>query len=239
MARDELRRLRSNLKEVAEFIDRIGRTHGRDKAFEWFLDDLYADITGTRKQQPPPMAVAEQLFDASRAYARAVREVEPFSDVLGDLYMAVLPGGKWMGQYFTPASVSDLLAQMQVPGLRERAAQSDGLVTVHDPACGAGALLLAIGRSLEGDTQALKKVSFSGIDKDYRAAMTAAVQLACVPVVHGIELGEIAIIHGNSLTMEHHRVVLHACSRDADPAQMAVTPAANDSTDQPDALTLP
>lgn len=48
--------------------------------------------------------------------------------------------GKSKGQFYTPAEVSRLIAA--VIGMSNRPADGESLVTLYDPACGSGSLLL-------------------------------------------------------------------------------------------------
>lgn len=60
-------------------------------------------------------------------------------DALGELYEAISSRSKasFLGQFFTPPEVCDLMAKMQVPEVKPAGK------TVNDPACGSGRLLLA------------------------------------------------------------------------------------------------
>jgi type I restriction enzyme M protein len=67
-------------------------------------------------------------------------------DLLGDAYEYLMrhfatESGKSKGQFYTPAEVSRVIAQ--ILGIRHAATSND--TTVYDPACGSGSLLLKIG----------------------------------------------------------------------------------------------
>src|SRR5699024_1769337 len=59
-------------------------------------------------------------------------------DFIGELYMTMEFGNKDAGQFFTPYHVSKLMAQMVQPQ-----ADENGIVTLNDPACGSGGLVVA------------------------------------------------------------------------------------------------
>jgi type I restriction enzyme M protein len=73
-------------------------------------------------------------------------------DILGDAYEYLMrhfatESGKSKGQFYTPAEVSRIMAQ--VIGIRE--AQTSNDTTVYDPTCGSGSLLLKVGDEASAD----------------------------------------------------------------------------------------
>jgi type I restriction enzyme M protein len=82
-------------------------------------------------------------------------------DILGDAYEYLMrhfatESGKSKGQFYTPAEVSRIMAQ--IIGIRE--AQTTNNTTVYDPTCGSGSLLLKVG------DEASAKVTLYGQEKD-------------------------------------------------------------------------
>src|SRR5258706_2063249 len=82
-------------------------------------------------------------------------------DILGDAYEYLMrhfatESGKSKGQFYTPAEVSRIIAQ--ILGIREAATTSS--TTVYDPTCGSGSLLLKVGDA------AVTKVTLYGQEKD-------------------------------------------------------------------------
>jgi len=82
-------------------------------------------------------------------------------DILGDAYEYLMrhfatESGKSKGQFYTPAEVSRIMAQ--VIGIR--AAKTTNDTTVYDPTCGSGSLLLKVG------DEATAKVTLYGQEKD-------------------------------------------------------------------------
>lgn len=82
-------------------------------------------------------------------------------DILGDAYEYLMrhfatESGKSKGQFYTPAEVSRIMAQ--ISGIRE--AQTSASTTVYDPTCGSGSLLLKVA------DEATTKVSLYGQEKD-------------------------------------------------------------------------
>ncbi len=82
-------------------------------------------------------------------------------DILGDAYEYLMrhfatESGKSKGQFYTPAEVSRIMAQ--IIGIRD--AQTTNNTTVYDPTCGSGSLLLKVG------DEASAKVTLYGQEKD-------------------------------------------------------------------------
>jgi type I restriction enzyme M protein len=86
-------------------------------------------------------------------------------DILGDAYEYLMrhfatESGKSKGQFYTPAEVSRIMAQ--IIGIGE--AQTTNSTTVYDPTCGSGSLLLKVG------DEARAKVTLYGQEKDAATA---------------------------------------------------------------------
>ena len=82
-------------------------------------------------------------------------------DILGDAYEYLMrhfatESGKSKGQFYTPAEVSRIMAQ--IIGIHDAATSNE--TTVYDPTCGSGSLLLKVG------DEASAKVTLYGQEKD-------------------------------------------------------------------------
>lgn len=86
----------------------------------------------------------EQLDRFAEALALVVMtmEEEP-GDVLGRLYMELDLGNERLGQFYTPYDVASLIAGMTIDSLSGQIAEQ-GFARVYEPACGAGAFLVAM-----------------------------------------------------------------------------------------------
>ncbi|HKJ87887.1 MAG TPA: N-6 DNA methylase, partial [Gammaproteobacteria bacterium] len=116
-------------------------------------------------------------------------------DFLGQVFMRLELSDAWGGQFFTPLALCQLMARTSLGNLDEVLAEKPA-VTIHDPACGAGAMALACVREfLDRGYNPQTRMRFTGVEKDATTAYMAYVQL-CL-------LGIPAEIHvGNSLTLE-------------------------------------
>src|SRR3981081_2173355 len=89
-------------------------------------------------------------------------------DILGDAYEYLMrhfatESGKSKGQFYTPAEVSRIIAQ--ILGIRE--AKTRASTTVYDPTCGSGSLLLKVA------DEAKTKVTIYGQEKEATTAALA------------------------------------------------------------------
>ena len=81
-------------------------------------------------------------------FAKMITEVtlglneNPEQDFLGELFMALDLGNEWRGQFFTPYDVCRAAAEISARNV-EAESKVQSWVSVNDPACGAGAMLIA------------------------------------------------------------------------------------------------
>lgn len=110
-------------------------------------------------------------------------------DALGSLYEQIASNSKasFLGQFFTPPTVCDFMAQIQAP-LEECGEKKTGL-TVNDPACGSGRTLLAFNKVAPGNY-------LVGQDVDVICTKMTAINLA----LHGCK-GQ--ALNGDSLRPDH------------------------------------
>jgi len=110
-------------------------------------------------------------------------------DILGDAYEYLMrhfatESGKSKGQFYTPAEVSRIIAQ--VIGIRE--AKTSAATTVYDPTCGSGSLLLKVA------DEATTKLTLNGQEKDSATSGLARMNM----ILHNN--AEAMIVQGNTLT---------------------------------------
>jgi type I restriction enzyme M protein len=110
-------------------------------------------------------------------------------DILGDAYEYLMrhfatESGKSKGQFYTPAEVSRVIAQ--IIGIREAKTTSD--TTVYDPTCGSGSLLLKVADA------ARTAVTLNGQEKDAATSGLARINM----ILHNNATA--LIVQGNTLT---------------------------------------
>jgi type I restriction enzyme M protein len=109
-------------------------------------------------------------------------------DILGDAYEYLMrhfatESGKSKGQFYTPAKVSRIMAQ--ILGIRD--AKTTNATTVYDPTCGSGSLLLKVG------DEATSTVTLYGQEKDAATSGLARMNM----ILHNNPTA--LIVQGNTL----------------------------------------
>lgn len=123
-------------------------------------------------------------------------EGEP-CDFLGNAFQHLELSNHWHGQFFTPVPIAQMMAELSIDDalVRERE-----FVTVCDPACGAGVMLLAFAQALlKRGINPQQRLHITAQDVDPTAARMAFVQLA----LSGLPA---TVIIGNTLALEQREV---------------------------------
>lgn len=115
-------------------------------------------------------------------------------DILGDAYEYLMrhfatESGKSKGQFYTPAEVSRVIAQ--IIGIREAKTSPD--TTVYDPTCGSGSLLLKVA------DEARTPVTIYGQEKDATTSGLARMNM----ILHNNPAA--LVVQGNTLADPKHR----------------------------------
>lgn len=106
-------------------------------------------------------------------------ETNPEQDFLGELFMALELGNEWRGQFFTPYHLCRAIAAVQITERTKAQIAAKGWVNVNDPACGAGALLVAFANACKAkDINYQQHVLFVAQDVDMLAGMMCFIQLS-------------------------------------------------------------
>lgn len=158
----------------------------------------YQDIiAGYKKPELDVFAKAFALMHAE--YDRMLNGDRQYTDLCGELYMLSYTSSSKAGQFFTPYCASKVCAEGCITEDKIRAKldnDPDGVITIMEPSCGAGGMLIAAAERL-----AELKVNYAwnalayATDIDERCVAMSYIQCSL--------LGIPAIItHGNALTLE-------------------------------------
>lgn len=120
-----------------------------------------------------------EIFAKMLANVTMGLEANPQQDFLGELFMALDLGNEWRGQFFTPYSVCALMADITLTEKALEKVKRHGWTDVNDPACGAGALLVAFANAcLAKNINYQQQVLFVAQDVDQLAGMMCYIQLS-------------------------------------------------------------
>jgi type I restriction-modification system DNA methylase subunit len=121
-------------------------------------------------------------------------ESNPFEDVLGGYYLEFAVSSKGQqrsGEFHTPKTVCDLMARMTLGDVKSFPAE--GPITVCEPACGAGAMILSLAQVCPPEIR--RRLRVTAIDISYTACDMAYVNTT----LWGVPT---RVIHGDSLAMK-------------------------------------
>ncbi|MDR2733181.1 MAG: type I restriction-modification system subunit M, partial [Spirochaetota bacterium] len=171
-------------KNIGEDMDRIiGKLAD--------ANNLRGVIDNAHFNDPEKLGRGQEMVDKLTDLLNIFNGMSDFSrnradgdDLIGDAYEYLMrnfatESGKSKGQYYTPAEVSRVLAQ--VVGITRVQKKSGKDITIYDPACGSASLLI---RTAE---QASFEVSVYGQEKDIATAGLAKMNL----VLHKLATAEI------------------------------------------------
>lgn len=119
-----------------------------------------------------------------------------FADCLGELFMSLELGNSAGGQFFTPFSVSSLMADLTLGNDVAGHIEKQGFITVSEPACGSGGMVLAVGDALQRrGINFQRSMHATAVDIDATAVHMAYVQLSLMHI-------PALVIQGNTLTLK-------------------------------------
>jgi hypothetical protein len=140
---------------------------------------------------------ADELERFSHAFAALVEamEMKP-GDVLGSLFGEMELGNSARGQFFTPYELCRLMASMTIDDTLRAEIDRKGFITVQEPACGAGAMLIALATQLQDQGINYQQcIHVTATDIDARAVHMTYLQLSLLHV-------PALVILGNTLSLE-------------------------------------
>ena len=136
-----------------------------------------------------------EVFGQALGALVAEMETRPFEDILGAHYMEFAlshKGQQWNGEFHTPKAICDLMARLTLGDMESIPA--DGPITVCEPACGAGAMILSLRQACSPEVR--RRLRVTAIDINRTACDMAFINTT----LWGIPT---RIIHGNSLSTEY------------------------------------
>lgn len=142
-------------------------------------------------------AAEMQLFPRLLAEVVSGLELEA-CDLLGAVFHDLELHNKARGQFFTPFELCRMMAKMTLGSRDElcRMIEDKGYVSASEPACGAGAMVIALATEIHGmGINYQRHLHVTAVDVDRKAAHMAYIQFSLlhIPAV---------VVVGNSITLE-------------------------------------
>ncbi|WP_020423682.1 N-6 DNA methylase [Cupriavidus sp. WS] len=204
-------------KALLGMFNVVGRRHAMHEVFSDFVEMSALAISNAvdrhhfEEREERYLAVAkkygrdeltlfpEMLGALTLVFEERVQTWVPSGDGLGDIlgqtFMMLDLGNSGTGQFFTPYSVSRTMARMTI-GDGKPFVERDGFVTLLEPTCGAGGMVIACADALhDAGLNHQQAMHATCIDIDPRCVHMTYLQMALLHIP-GI------VIHGNGLTGE-------------------------------------
>ncbi|MDE7247811.1 MAG: N-6 DNA methylase [Lachnospiraceae bacterium] len=137
-------------------------------------EKLYFSIIGSYQKED------QEVFPKMLELVVLALEENPEQDFLGSLYHHLGLHQEQKGQFFTPYHICHFMSELQFAGdEKEEQLKEKGYISVNDPACGAGAMLIAFANvAKKHGINYQKQVLFVAQDIDRTAAMMCYIQLS-------------------------------------------------------------
>ena len=190
-----------------EFITLFNRLVGKRSNWEAWNDFLNMVAIAFANVMPTPERTEreERYLSIMRSYEKEEQEIfpqllsvvtmafedNPKQDFLGNLYTILNLNQHQKGQFFTPYHICEFMAEIQNRGELKEEVERKGFISVSDPACGAGALLIAFANSARAHgVNYQEKVLFVAQDIDATAAKMCYIQLTLLGCSACIIIGD-------------------------------------------------
>ena len=186
--------------DFRKILERISRRHNTRSVFDAFTRFAACALAAQTREaeyleevkrwEKPDMA----LFAEALGALVSEMETRPFEDILGGYYLDFAlssKGQQWNGEFHTPKHVCDLMARMTFGDMESM--PTEGPITVCEPACGAGAMILSLAQVCSPEVR--RRLRVTAIDINRTACDMAFINTT----LWGVPT---RIIHGNSLSLE-------------------------------------
>lgn len=141
--------MRTNFHELLNIFERTAK-YSKQQLFEAFIaysvSKVYPGYIDGGKYERINLLdnlmkdFPNELLDSMYHLMYKDFKINPYQDYLGELYMRLNMGNAKIGQFFTPYSISKLMAQINIGNL---IVPTPNIQRIYDPTCGSGSLLIA------------------------------------------------------------------------------------------------
>lgn len=198
-------------KVIVDCIQKLGCKYGRFQVFEDFIcmlgyeisnsvDPLHYEKRLEEYQRRRKHYTDEELTlfnEMATAFVEGLDKNLYSRDVLGEIYHSLNLHNEDNGQFFTPFHVCEMMAGISV-GNSKAHIEEKGYITIQEPTCGSGAMLIAAANVLYSQKyNPSQNMVCLAVDNDFRCCMMAYIQLSLlgIPAV---------VVHGDSLLVKEY-----------------------------------
>jgi type I restriction-modification system DNA methylase subunit len=193
-------------KNIVKTIEKIAYRYGRHHVFNDFVYMSAAALSqpmNFQQKREDEYLRRIKTYDADTQHMLAgllgelalAFEKEKFGDILGDIYGSMGLLNAKTGQFFTPFHISKMMGKMagSAEGLSAEIEQK-GYITVSDPCCGAGGMLIAFANNcMDCGINYQQSVLFVAQDIDPAVALICYVQMALLGMSGYVIIGNTLI----------------------------------------------
>lgn len=184
---DDMAQLAFNVMTTPIFLDHFPRSR-------YYVDNSMRNAVRRYEHDPEAWKL---LLEIVEDFMRAIKDAQPFEDVIGSLYDEYL--GQTLGQFLTPKDVADALAAIQLV-LMDKPTEK---LVIGDPCgSGAGSLVLALMRRIlhmHGE-DSIKLLEVIVMDLDPNMVRLCTVQIVMSSVMHNVPIFGLEAHCGNTIT---------------------------------------
>lgn len=159
------------------------------------VDMIYRSKGEGRYKQIMSNYNEKERFIFPKLLGELTKALEIPGDYLGEVFMELGLGSKWKGQFFTPYHLCLLTAQVSLDGVEDKI-KENGFVTLNEPACGGGAMVIAVAQVIkEKGFNPQQQLKITAQDLDTKAVHMSYIQLSLLGI-------PAQICHANTLSLE-------------------------------------
>ncbi|MDD5211926.1 MAG: N-6 DNA methylase [Sulfuricurvum sp.] len=194
-------------KEFDSIFMNMARYRSRWEVFSDFLSmasiSFLNAVLFSRDREDKYMAIAsryssEELDQFAKLIAITILALDrQHCDFLGEAFMRNNLGSDYKGQFFTPYHISLFMAQISFGNTKEieRVVSQKGHISISEPACGAGGMIIATDEVLRSAGFSSDNFWVQAQDVDLMACQMCHIQLTILNI-------PAKIIWGNTLSLE-------------------------------------
>ena len=194
-------------KEFAKVFEQLIYRHSAWKVWQDFVDLCAISISNAVDKREAVWETREKAYMSIKGsytddefsvfvslFSITIHALEdnPAQDFLGELYMKLNFGNGWKGQFFTPFHISEMMARMTIGENTQDEIKKKGYISVNDPTCGSGCMLIALAQAYKSEIKEAyhNSVLFVGQDIDPVVAKMCYIQLSLLGCAGYVAVGD-------------------------------------------------